>query len=359
MAPLAFTALTTATSGSYATGAAIVATIVIAEVVCAVPMGRLFDRTGIVRGLRAMLALRGIAYLGLLAAAVAGLPAGALIAIAVVVGALGGGLLGGFRALLTEVVGEKLLPRAVAVNTMMVDLVIVGGPVLVGLLTALSTTAPVLLMAAASILAVPLVAAGRETVRATPVTPGNGLLRTLFCWICCAFAVGHLTSTVEVAVLPIAERLDGGANAAAVIVVVLSAASLLGGFLYLRINRPGNGRTAAALLAVLASGGAVVAFGASWPVVIVGTALTGVCIGPLITINSVLVEDALPTNRRAEGFGLINTAQGLGFGLGSLSLSVMPLRAGGLVAVASALLAAAVVFRYAPRSRPAEPAPAA
>lgn len=349
MAPLAFTAATSASLGSYATGAAIVSAIVIAEVTSAVPIGRLFDRIGIARGLRILLVVRGVAYLGLLLALFGGSPRVLLVLLAVLIGVLGGGLLGSQRAQLLGVVGPALLNRAVAVNAIVVDGVIVGGPLLVGALSRLSTTAPVLVMAAASILAAPLVVPDRGEVHARPPAAGGALLVPLIGWVCSAFAVGHLASAIEVAVLPIAERLGEGTGAASLIVVVLSVTSVLGGLVYLRLDRPGSPRAAAVLLTVFAAGVVVVTVGATWPAVLAGTALAGACIGPLSTINSLLAEGVLPEQRKAEGFALLNTAQGLGFGLGSLSVSVLPLEAVGLAGAASGLVAAAVVIGRAPR----------
>ncbi|WP_326702815.1 MFS transporter [Streptomyces cyaneofuscatus] len=360
MAPLAFTSLSVALAGTYELGAAIVATIVVAEVVCAVPVGRLLDRFGPVLTLRVLLVLRGLAYLAVLFALWQGAPSAACLVLAALVGCLGGGLLGGLRALLTDIVGPALLTRAVAVNTMMVDVVIVGGPLLVGLLATFSVLGPVVAMAIASVLAAPLVyAAG--TRRAKPaVRPARSgaLLMPLLGWIVCAFAVGHVASGIEVAVLPIAQRLGGGTAAATLIVGVLCVASTLGGFVFLRLDRRGTPRTVAALLLLYGSGAAlVVCLGHSWPVVIAGTALAGVCLGPLINMNSLLAEAILPDHRRSEGFALINTAQGLGFGLGSLALSVLPLTLTGLLALASAALAALAVLRPPGRRAAVEPGP--
>lgn len=62
MAPLALTSLTAALMDSYGTGAAMVAAIIIAEVACAIPMGRLLDRIGVTRGTRVLLLARGLMY---------------------------------------------------------------------------------------------------------------------------------------------------------------------------------------------------------------------------------------------------------------------------------------------------------
>jgi hypothetical protein len=51
MAPLAFTLLATAITGSYRLGGVLMAVFVVAELLGAVPAGRLLDRSGTARGL--------------------------------------------------------------------------------------------------------------------------------------------------------------------------------------------------------------------------------------------------------------------------------------------------------------------
>jgi hypothetical protein len=60
----------------------------------------------------------------------------------------------------------------------------------------------------------------------------------------------------------------------------------------------------------------------------------------------VLAERLLPSHRKAEGFALINTAQGLGFSFGSLTLSVLSVQTAELLGVASTVIAAAAVAVY-------------
>ncbi|WUI04029.1 hypothetical protein OHR68_20275 [Spirillospora sp. NBC_00431] len=343
MAPLAFTALTAAVTGSYTTGAAMVSAIMIAEVVCAVPVGRLLDRFGIARPLRVLLVFCGAAYLGLLAAALGDLPPVVLIATAVLVGALGGGLLGGLRALLTTVVGESLLARAVAVNAMLVEGVIVGGPLLVALLTQISATTPILIMAVASAAAALFVPGGRAGAGTGRAGPAGALVKPLFGWAFGVFALGHLLSTIEVAALPLADRYGGGTGLASILVATLCAAAIGGGAVYSLRDRRASVVLAVVLLLVLAGGGLTVTLAPSLPVMLVGAAAAGLCTAPFSAVSSVAAESRVPPTRRAEGFALLNTAQGLGFGVGASTLSVLPLSAVGLLGCASALLAALVI----------------
>ncbi|KAA2250705.1 hypothetical protein F0L68_38775 [Solihabitans fulvus] len=107
----------------------------------------------------------------------------------------------------------------------------------------------------------------------------------------------------------------------------------------------GSARLAAALLAVMGAGGAVAATGPGWAWLVPGLVIAGVCVGPVLTINSVVAERLMPEHRRAEGFAVLNTAQGLGFAAGSLSLAVLPATAVGLLASATPFAAALVLLR--------------
>ncbi|NBH11904.1 MFS transporter, partial [Amycolatopsis sp. SID8362] len=69
MAPLAFTLLTTATTGSYRLGGVLMSVFVVAEMAGAVPVGRLLDRVGPARGLTALLLFTAAGFAVLAAAA--------------------------------------------------------------------------------------------------------------------------------------------------------------------------------------------------------------------------------------------------------------------------------------------------
>jgi MFS family permease len=97
------------------------------------------------------------------------------------------------------------------------------------------------------------------------------------------------------------------------------------------------------LLVGMAAGGVLVAFGGSWPVLVSGLVTVGVCTGPLNTTMSVHLQTTLPEERRAEGFGLVFTAQASGFALGSLSVSLLPLVGAPLLGACSALVAAVLI----------------
>ncbi|SEF28810.1 Predicted arabinose efflux permease, MFS family [Amycolatopsis pretoriensis] len=336
MAPLAFTLLTTATTGSYRLGGVLMSVFVAAEMACAVPVGRLLDRVGPARGLPALLLLTAAGYVVLALAADA--PAPVLIALVLLPGIAGGALSGGFRTLLADTVDDELLPRAISVDAMLLEGVLIGGPALVALLDLAGTFVPLAAMAVACLAAALLVPRGvREHERVE--SEGDGAparLATYLPWLGCAFTVGLLLSTIEVAPLPLVQRLGAPETAAPVVIAVLSGASILGSALYAWRGKTGDPRL---FLAGFVVGGLTLAGGLGWAGLLGSVALIGACTGPLVAATSVNLQRLLPKNRRSAGFSLSFTVQAAGFGLGSLAVGVLPLWVTPLFGVFAAAIA--------------------
>jgi MFS family permease len=340
MAPLAFAVLATQVTGSYRLGGLMMAVFVVAEVLAAGPVGRVLDRVGVATGLRLLLVLCAASLCGL--AAVSGVPV-LMVCSVVITGVLAGGLSGGIRALLGSSVDASSLERAVSIDAMIMEVVVVSGPLVVALLSPFGGVVPVLGMAASYLLGALFVPRAEASRRARGERPPIGSIAT---WLVCAFGFGHLLSTIEVASLPLGQRLGGGPATAVIVVAVLTGTSVLGAAAYAwlgpRIILDRRVR-AVVLLVGMAAGGVLVAFGGSWPVLVSGLVTVGVCTGPLNTTMSVHLQTTLPEERRAEGFGLVFTAQASGFALGSLSVSLLPLVGAPLLGACSALVAAVLI----------------
>lgn len=340
MAPLAFTLLTTATTGSYRLGGVLMSVYVAAEMVCAVPVGRLLDRIGPSRGLPALLVLTAAGF-GVLAPA-ADAPAPVLIALVLLPGIAGGALSGGFRTLLADTVDDELLPRAISVDAMLLEGVLIGGPALVALLDLAGTVVPLAAMAAACLAAALLVPRGvgsRDRVDPEAAVP-PARLATYLPWLGCAFTVGLLLSTIEVAPLPLVQRLGAPETAAPVVIAVLSGASIAGSALYAWRGKTGDPRL---FLAGFVAGGITLAGGLGWAGLLGSVALIGACTGPLVAATSVNLQRLLPKNRRSAGFSLSFTVQACGFGLGSLAVGVLPLWLPPVFGVFAAAIAGAML----------------
>ncbi|GAB3702417.1 MFS transporter [Amycolatopsis oliviviridis] len=343
MAPLAFTVLTTATTGSYRLGGIMMAVFVAAEMVGAVPTGRLLDRVGPARGLVVLLPLVAAGLFLLAAVASAGAPDFVLLALAIPPGLVAGGLNGGFRTLLAATVTEDELPRAVSVDAMIMEGVIVGGPLLVALLATSGPAVPVLAMAVVALLAALLVPR-RTVLRDTQRTVERQAIPVAACvpWLAGLFTVGLLLSTIEVGLLPLVQRLGAPDSATAIVIVVLCAASITGSALYAARGKVGDPRL---FLAGFVLGGIVVSAGFGWAGLLGGVALIGLCTGPLMAVSSVNLQKLLPERRRSEGFSLAFTVQASGFGLGSLAIGVLPVWLAPLLGVGAAVVAVGLQIR--------------
>ncbi|WP_210769519.1 MFS transporter [Qaidamihabitans albus] len=343
VAPLAFTILTTATTGSYRLGGVMMAVFVAAELLGAVPAGRFLDRAGPRRGMVLLLAGAAAGFAALTVAAAVAAPGGVLLALVAVPGLLAGGLAGGLRSLLAGAVPDELLPRAVAVDAMLIDGVLIAGPLLAALLASVHALAPPAVMTLAYVACAALLPRGGGTAVVAP--EGARLpVRAAAGWLACVFAIGHLLATIEVAPLPLAGRLGAGEVAAALIVAVLCGSSIAGSAVF-----AWRGRTtpvaARVFLGVFVGGGVLVSLDLGWPGLLAGVVLVGACTGPLLTVATVNLQRLLPPGRRSEGFSVAFAVQATGFALGSLSVGLLPLALAPLLGAGSAALACAMLSR--------------
>ncbi|MFE3171839.1 MFS transporter [Amycolatopsis sp. NPDC059090] len=346
MAPLAFTLLTTATTGSYRLGSVLMSVYVVAEMAGAVPLARWLDRVGVSRGLAALLLLAAAGFALLTAAAAVHAPNAALLALVVLPGAAAGASSGGFRTLLADVVDDEQLPRAVSVDAVILECVLVGGPGLVALLALAGPLLPLAAMTVVCLLAAVLVprrvsahqgaGAGDDGPPPPPII--------YLPWLCCAFTVGLLLSTIEVASLPLVHRLGAPDAAAPVVIAVLSGASIAGSLLCAWRGKTGDPRL---FLAGLVAGGLALAADLGWAGLVGSLTLIGGCTAPLVAATSVNLQRLLPKNRRSAGFSLSFTVQACGFGLGSLAVGVLPLSLAPLFGVGSAAVAAGMLLAVA------------
>ncbi|WP_250917322.1 MFS transporter [Streptomyces albipurpureus] len=347
MAPLAFTALATATTGSYRTGALMMVAFVIGQLVVAIPVGRLLDRFGPSRGIRLLLWSSASTALAVGVLARAGLSAQGLLVAAGVCGATAGGLSAGFRTLLARTVSEGLLLRAIAVDAILLETAIIAGPALAVALGGWSSVGPLVGMAVAFVISSLLLPVG--TSRAAIAAPNADTeagpiiwLRTLG-WLACLFTIGHLLSTLEVGALPLADRVGAHPNAAALLIAVLSLASILGSAAFAWRGRATTTLAVVCLLG-LGIGGGVIAWGAGWVVLVPGLILVGLGTGPLLAVSSVNLQRMLPPSRRSEGFSVAHVVQTVGFASGSLSLGVLDLRTAIALGAGSAFASVVLVL---------------
>jgi MFS family permease len=365
MASLGLVLAGTYATGSVGVGGLMVTVYVVALTLCAPLTGRLLDRVGPATGTPYLLGFAALALSGLAAAVILKASALPLLLLAGLSGVFAAGSSAAMRSLLNQVVPARLLTPALSINSIAVDLTVVSGPLIVALAAIAAPPGAIVAMVAITAVGAFGVRRMREilSVTETARTANNsnsadtlvaGSLwrnRRFLFWMLVSVAFGHALGTAETGAFPLATELGGGTREAVLLIAALSVCSVSSGLAYaglshrLRISPPVQ---ASVMLALMVIGSAGLGMSNTWPTAAVSMAVLGFCAAPLYTIRSVASEDDMPPGRRAEGFGTLFAANGLGFALGGLLLALLPLSwmlvAGGGSALV-ALLAAPVVMR--------------
>ena len=306
---LALLILVRATSGSYATAGAVAAAYAVSLAVGSPSRARSADRRGAARILALCAVIHPAAVVGLVLFADAGAPTLALVGAALLMGVTVPPLGSVMRALWGSLVVPAALPTAYALESVVVELCFVVGPLLVALLVGAGQSVPLIVSAtAATVGALWLASSGR--VRATQPHPErsvhlagplvNPVVRA--CLLNALF-VGAGFGTIEVGVLAFVREEGSAGVATGVVLAVWSLGSMVGGLVYgsLRPRAPATRQLPALVTAV--------AVGACLPVLAPGVvalgallALSGSTIAPFSACNSVLLGASAPTGTVTEAF---------------------------------------------------------
>lgn len=261
MAAMAFSGLTAATTGSSKAGGVLVSSLVLAEVAFAGVGGRLLDRSG---G-RAVPALAAAVSCSAMAAAAVAAVLGARLPVLCVLSAVAGTALAGLPGLvrhrLNAAVPQRLLEPALSVDATVVELVVVGAPLIVSVVLLAGPAGGVVAMAVAAGLAAVLLALGRtgghETGSDTSRPDGHGRLWApgFVAWIAVSFAFGHALGAIETAALSLAETLRSGPFGGGAIIAVLALSSAAAGLGYAAARSTAAGRSRTACRAAAGAGG--------------------------------------------------------------------------------------------------------
>ena len=310
MTSLALLLLARDTSGSYAVAGLVSGAYALSFGVLGPALARFADRTGPVRSLR-VTALLHPALLGLVVvAARSGLSLPVLLLLTVLAGATVPPHGPVMRALWAGALRGPALATAYSLESVVVELCFVLGPLLVALLTVvLDPSAPVLASGA-------LAGAGglwlSSTASVRAVSPhgerhgsrygplSSSAVRALLLTVA---GVGATFGAVEVAVPAFVEEQGGRASSAGVLLAVWSAGSIVGGLVYggLDLRAPHRSQ-----LPVLVT---ALAVGTALPLLATGTGALGVAlfvfgltIAPFSACNSVLLGRAAPAGTVTEAF---------------------------------------------------------
>ncbi|MFF3497328.1 MFS transporter [Streptomyces sp. NPDC002795] len=324
----------TAATGSYAVAGAVMALYGAASVLLS-PLRALFiDRYGPRRALPPM-ALSYAALLAVLAAVAwrPGAPGWLLVALALPTGALTPPLGPAMRTVWGQLLSDRrLLQRAYSLDGVAEELLLVCGPVLVGVLVlwapaafgvalsaglvAVGTLVFVASPAVAGVAPVPREAGRRRTAR-------GKVARRLWRPVVVTLGVGIALGAADLLVLAFAED-RGRGGAAAWILAALSAGSAVGGLVNGAVDWRGAPRVRLAFLAVglaAALGGAALAPG------LVALAVAAACVGlfvaPALTTAYLIADDAVDAGFRTQAGAWVNTSLNAGCSAGTAGVGLL------------------------------------
>lgn len=355
IAGLAILLLVQSTEGSYAQAGLIGATYVVGLATAAPLLGRMIDRLGPRRVLGTCAVLYPAALLALVAALQSRAPAWASMLFAALAGASFPPVTACQRAWLRQKLGDdNLLTAALSLDALMVELVFIGGPLLVALLVALFSPAAAVVAAAIFGLAGSLhFMSARALVgwKRTPsfsgallgplAEPRFAVLLALVCGYASVFGL------VEIGVAAYAAE-SGQPALAGVLLGVMSVGSAGGALAYgTRHWHMSLARQFCYSLALMGLGIAPLALGWSPAPFALWCVIAGIAMTPTLIIQATLVSKSVRAEHATEGFTWSATAllAGIGAGLagGGLLLEHGPVTAlflvATLVCVAAALLA--------------------
>ena len=362
MTGLAVLLLVLEATDSYAAAGAVSAAYALAFAVVSPARARTADRRGPVRILLLVGLLHPVVLLALVLLADAGAPVAVLALGAVLAGATVPPLGAVLRAMWPRLVPMSALTTAYALESVVVELCFVGGPLLVAVLTAVGGAAAAVLAAGLLTLLGTVLLVRTPVIRAiTPVESSPHLLGPLVSapvrgLLLGVFAVGAGFGALEVALPAFVEDDGRRAGAAGVLLAVWSVGSVVGGLTYGAVHpMTPHRRQLPVLVAVLGLGTLLpllVAGPASGGFLLMVLALLGygLAIAPFFACNSVLLGAAAPTGTVTEAFAWNSSMIFGGAALGAAGAGLLVERSGVVPALGVTALSGLVALLFSLRA---------
>jgi MFS family permease len=328
---LALVLFLSAKTGSFAIAGAVAGSLAAGSGVGAAFAGRLVDRLGARRVLVPLACLHAASLGAIVASAYAGLPAVVMIAFGVLAGAATPPTSSVMRSLWGDLLPPQLHQAAYALDSTLIELIFITGPLLTAALTALFSPAaalvvsPVAAIGGTALFTALPAAHGLEphpdAHKAGPlgalVSPG---VRTL---ILISVPAGIGIGILEVGI-PGFCRIEGVPAAAGVLLAVWSFGSGVGGLAYgLLPRRAGLDRTHLLFAALLPLTFLLPATAPSVPAMALLVLPAGCMIAPLLATRNELVARVAPDNARTEAYTWPVTAFVAGIAIGSALAGVL------------------------------------
>lgn len=356
--PVAFSLVALSAAGDASGGAAMMLAMTLAQVAGAFPIARLGKHLPLATFLKLLIAIRTLALASVALFAAFEAPFTWLIMLAAVAGLVNGAASGYLRAVLNHLASASQLPRALGVAATLNEVTFVLAPVLASGLGTVSPAFGVLVLAAMGAAPALLI----PNTGSTPIghvrgADGSILSPSLLLWLMCAAAGGATVAAIEIGAVALALRFGYEPALAIIFTVPLCLASVAGGIWASVRNRMATRRTVLAQLSIMSIGSALAALNLSVATTVVGAVLIGSVLAPLATYYSLVLDTLAPSQRRAEVFALLRTANAVGVILASTALTVVPLSMAliavtGLMVVASLIVAIASIRRRGPLPLP-------
>ncbi|MFG2816344.1 MFS transporter [Streptomyces sp. NPDC048410] len=367
MAPLALVFLSRGAHGGYTLGATLASAYVLGEVVGAPLLGARLARSRM-RPQLALGLLGGALSFGALPLA-RDAPPVVLVGLAFLAGAAPAACPGGVRSLLTRLVEEPLVPRALSAEATLTQLTWAAAPALVVLLALqVHPGAPLALGAV-------LAAVAGLLVLRLPEPPARGdggtakvrMTRTLWAgwpvYLTSAAAMAML-ATAELVLPALLEDRDLPVGWSGPLLAAFALASALGAFCYGLRTWPGSVAAQSLVFLTLTAGCVtLIAFLPGLPGVALGLILAGVFQSGVMVTRNLSLRERLPEEAHAAAYSVMYAVQGVGYSL-TATLSAVALEAAspaaailGGVAVTVLITAASAVAesRSTPAARPTAP----
>ena len=296
-------------TGSFAIAGAVSGTLAAGSGVGAPVQGRLVDRVGARRVLVPLACVHAAGLGAIVAFAELGAPTAVLIVCGFISGFAVPPTSSVLRSLWTELLEPRLHQAAYALDSTMIEVIFISGPLLTAVIAALTSPAGALIVSAVAVVT------GTTIFTALPPTqhvqpeehvPGGLLgalaspgVRTL---VLISLPTGVGIGMLEVGI-PAFSRAEGAAAAAGVLLALWSFGSLIGGLLYGTLpRRRGQLRTHLLVGALLPLTLLPLAFAPSVWVMALLVIPAGCCIAPLLATRNELVGGVAPPGMRTEAY---------------------------------------------------------